>query len=188
MTREGVVSNTAPKTKSAKAKPAARPLGQQDSFVEPFVRRLSELESLIRSDKIAVDLDKHLIWVDATINDAHTLKMLFDARVEQTRVPASTAAGAGLRVSDIEPAVEVTSLDGRKYQARRARLSSIKVGTSVLHDLDCLVMPPEFGEAPALLGRDFLNRFTPTVNHEAGTVTLTQLQVKPVFRSGRPAH
>jgi predicted aspartyl protease len=186
LTQKGVVPSPARKAQGGKSASAARARGSENSPAEPLVHRLSELESVIHLDKTALDLDKHLIWVDATINDGHSLRMLFDPRVEQTRLTTTAAATAGARLSEFEPAVEVTAADGVKYQARRARLSSIKVGTAVLHDVECLVMPPEFGEAPSLLGGDFLNRFAPTVDYDSNTVTLTQLEIKPVFRPGRP--
>jgi hypothetical protein len=181
--REGSTAGVASKGTSAAA---TAPLGiSPNPAAEPFARRLRELEKVIRSERVAVDVDRSLVWVDVTIGGAHRLRMIVDPRVGEMRLAASTATEAGIRPYDGEPAVEIATLDGRRFLARRARLDSVQVGPYTLHDLECLVMPPEFGETPPLLGGEFFKRILPRVDLEAGTMTLTQLQVKPILRAPR---
>jgi hypothetical protein len=153
---------------------------------EPYARRLRELEKVIHSETLAVDVDKDLVWVDATIEGGHHLKMIVAPEAEAIRLAAATAAEAGIRPPDDGPTVEVATLDGRRFAARRARIESVQVGPSVVRDVECLVLPPEFGRTPPLLGGEFLKRFTTRIDPGAGKMTLSELRVKPILRGADP--
>ena len=49
------------------------------------------------------------------------------------------------------------------------------IGTFEAHDVRCIVLPPEFTNAPALLGGSFINRFGYTIDTGASTLTLHRL-------------
>lgn len=156
-----------------------------DPAAESSARRLKEFEKAIRSERVAVDVDRGLIWVEVTIDGKHRLRMIADPTAGDIRLAASTASEAGIRPYDGEPAVEITTLDGRKFAARRAPLAPVQIGPFILRDLECLVLPPEFGEAPPSLGGAFFKRISAKIDRGAGTMTLTQLQVKPILRAER---
>jgi hypothetical protein len=164
--------------------PASSRGPSHDPSTQPYARRLTELEKVVRSEKVAVDVDKGLIWVDATIGGSRRLKVIVEPKAEGLRLAAATAIEAGIRPVDGEPAVAVEAADGRMLPARWARLDSLQVGPYVLHDVECLVLPPEFGITPTLLGRGLLERFSPKIDPNQGTMTLTQLNVKPLLRGG----
>jgi hypothetical protein len=157
-----------------------------DPAAEPYARRLKELEKLIRLEKTAVDLDRGLIWVDATIEGNRRMKLIVEPESDVVRLAAATAVEAGIRPSDDEPPVEVATLDGRRFAARKARLETVQIGSHVIHDVECLVLPPEFGPAPPLLGGELLERFSARIDPATGSMTITQLQVKPILRAGEP--
>ena len=101
---------------AANARPAT---SSQDPASSPYVRRLKELETLIRSETIAVNPDKGLVWVDATIDGNHRLKLIVEPESDVVRLSADTAADAGIRLAEDSPTVEVATLDGRKFAAQR---------------------------------------------------------------------
>jgi hypothetical protein len=164
--------------------PAKSGGSERDPAAEPYARKLKELEKLIRSEETAVDADRGLIWIDATIDGKRHMKLIAEPESDVVRLAAATAAEAGIRPSDDEPAVEIATLDGRKFAVRKARLETLKIGSHVIHDIECLVLPPEFGPAPPLLGDELLGRFSARIDVATGTMTLTQLQVKPILRGG----
>lgn len=166
--------------------PASSRGTSQDPSTQPYARRLDELVKAIRSEKVPVDLDRGLIWVDATIDGTRRLKVIVEPKAEDLRLAAATAAESGIRPIDGEPTVAVETLDGRTLVARRARIDSVQLGSYVLHDVECLVLPPEFGASPPLLGGGLLKRFATSIDPNAGTMSLTQLIVKPIFRGGEP--
>jgi hypothetical protein len=179
-TRDG--SSVVPSTRPSGAA-NARPGGSaQDPAASMYVRRLRELEKLIRSETIAVDPDKGLVWVDATIERTHRLRLIVQPESDVVRLAAGTAADAGIRPPDDSPAVEVATLGGRKFAARKVRLETVQIGSHVLHDVECVVLPPEFGAAPALLGATLLERCSARIDAGAGALILTQIQVKPILR------
>ena len=183
--REGSTAGTA--SRGTTAAPTTSRSIPQNPAADPFARRLKELEKLIRSERVAVDVDRALVWVDATLDGTHHLKMIVNSRAADMRLAAGTAAAAGIRPLDGEPAVEITTLEGRKVPARRARLETVQVGACILRDVNCLVLPPEFGEAPPVLGGTFLKRISTRLDRDAGTMILTQIQVKPILRADRAA-
>jgi hypothetical protein len=166
--------------------PGASRGSAQDPSTQPFSRRLDELQRVIRSEKVALDVDKGVIWVDATIDGSHRLRMIVEPKAEGLRVSAHTATEAGVRPMDGEPAVEVETSDGRVLRARSARLDSVQVGPYIVHDVECLVLPAAFGDSPPSLGADLLGRFSTRIDATVGTMTLTQLNIKPIFRAAEP--
>ncbi len=183
MARPDIGSDSGPGTRKSNPAPASHRRPSQDPSIQPYSRRLDDLEKIVRSERIAVDVDKGLIWIDATIEGSNRLKMIPEPRIEGLRLASATAIELGVRPIDAEPAVEVETLDGRMLPARRARLDSVQVGPYVLHDVECLVLPKEFGVSPPLLGGRLLGRLTPKVDTNLGTMTLTQLNVKPILRA-----
>ena len=55
---------------------------------------------VIRSERMAVDSDKGLVWVNATIGNNHRLKLIVQPESDIVRLAAVTAAEAGIRLSD----------------------------------------------------------------------------------------
>jgi hypothetical protein len=156
---------------------------------EHVARRLEELENTIRTDSVPLDRDRTLLWVDATLNGKPGYAMIVDPGAEDIRLSARIAAEAGVRPSEgaDESLVVIPLEGGRTVRARRARLASIQLGPVSASDVECLVLPEDFGEAPALLGGRFLKRFATRADADAGTLLLTQVQLKPASRASKAA-
>jgi predicted aspartyl protease len=154
---------------------------------ENVARRLHELEKTIRTEKIVVDSDKTILWVDATLNGKSGYPMIVDPGAADVRLSARVAAEVGVRAVEGagEPAVEIPLIGGRTSQARRARLESVLLGSFKVSDVECVVLPEAFGEAPSVLGGSFLKRFAARTDADSGTLVLTQVQVKPAGRAAK---
>ena len=91
----------------------------------------------------------------------------------------------GVRPAEGNPIVEIATAGGRTIAARKARLATVQVDPLTAPDVECIVLPEDYGEAPTLLGGSFLKRFATKVDAEAGMMVLTQFQVKPILRAGK---
>jgi hypothetical protein len=155
--------------------------------VDHVVRRLQELEKTIRTEQVPVDWDRTILWVDATLNGKPGHMMMIAPGTQEVRLSARVAATLGVRPANDVGGDEIALVDGRTVQARRGRLESVQVGPFTADDVECRVLPEEYGEAPSLLGGSFLKRFATIVDGAAGTLVLTQVNVKPVSRAARGA-
>jgi hypothetical protein len=156
---------------------------------EHVARRFQELDKTVHTDAVPLDRDRTLLWVDATLNGNPGHAMIVDPAIEDVRLPARIAAEAGVQPSDggDESLVAIPLEGGRTVRARRARLASVQLGPVSAADVECLVLPPEYGDAPAVLGNGFLKRFASHTDPEAGTLSLTHVQLKPPSRASKPA-
>jgi predicted nuclease with TOPRIM domain len=157
--------------------------------LDHVVRRLQELEKTIERDTVSVDVDRSILWVDATINGKPGYTMIVDPGAEDVRLSARAAAEVGVYpvLGDGEEVVEIILAGGRHIEARRARLQSVLIGSFTAPDVECVVLPETFGEAPALLGGSFLKRFATRTDTAAGTLELTRVVVKPGGRAAKAA-
>ena len=110
--REGSTAGTASRGTSA-APTTSRSIPQSPA-ADPFARRLKELEKLIRSERVAVDVDRALVWVDATLDGTHHLKMIVDSRAADMALAAGTAAAAGIRPLDGLSRPSRSTLEGQE--------------------------------------------------------------------------
>jgi clan AA aspartic protease (TIGR02281 family) len=154
---------------------------------EQLARRLRELQRLIRTETVAIDRDRSIVWVEATLNGSSGQTMIVDLGGAETRLSARAAAEAGVKPASErdEPAVAIATADGRTIPARRARLASLQVGPLAVQDVECLVLPEDYGAAPSILGSSFLKRFAANVDDSSATLVLTQVQAKPITRTGK---
>jgi clan AA aspartic protease (TIGR02281 family) len=135
---------------------------------------------------VSVDLDRSILWIDATLNGKPGYTMIVDPSAAAVRLSARVAAEIGVRPApgDGEALVEI-ALTGRTVMALRARLESVLVGSVTASDVECVVLPEAFGETPSLLGGSFLQRFATRTDADAGTLVLTHVVVKPSSRAAK---
>src|SRR5262249_27394862 len=144
----------------------------------------------IRTERVPLEPDKIIFWVDATLNGTPGRKMVVEPGISYVRISAPLAAEVGLRPAADAPTVEVALADGRTGRARRATPRAVQVGPFTAADVECLVWPEDHGDVPALLGGSFLGRFTSRVDPEAGQLTLSQvsqLAAPPTAKPVNPA-
>jgi hypothetical protein len=171
----------APRKKSSPSERASRQSGATDSFKQ----RLRELEKTIRAEKVTLDVDKAINWVDVAINTQPVRKLVVDPATDEIRLSARSAAEAGIRPAPGDPTVDIATLDGRTIQARRTTIEAVGLGPFVIHDVACLVFPESAGDMAPRLGNSALGGFVTKIDADAGSMVLTHVQVKPVSHSGK---
>jgi gag-polyprotein putative aspartyl protease len=157
----------------------------QSVATAPFKLRLRELEKTIRAEKVPLDADKSINWVDVTINSQPARKMVIDPSSDELRLSARFAAEAGIKPAQGDPTVEIMTLDGRTIQARRTAVETIGLGAFSLHDVACVVLPESAGDMPPRLGNSALGGFFTTIDADAASMVLNHVQVKPITHSGK---
>jgi predicted aspartyl protease len=148
---------------------------------------LRELEKTIRAEKVALDVDKSINWVNVAINSQPFRKMVVDPSIGEIRLSARSAGEIGIRPAPGDPTVEIATLDGRTVQARRTAIEALVLGPFVLHDVACVVFPDSAGDMPPRLGNSALGQFVISIDLGGSSMVLTHVQVKPVTHSGKGA-
>ena len=157
----------------------------QVASTEPFKSKLREFEKTIHAERVPVDADKTVDWVDARLNGKLRNQMMVDLGVNEIRMSARLASEIGASPIPGETAVDIATIDGRIIQARLARLETVQVGPFTRHDVDCLVLPESSGDFPPVLGSGFFDQFSTRIDADLGAIVLTQVQVKPNFHASK---
>lgn len=139
------------------------------------LKRLERLEESIHSEKIALRRQAGTYWVAVVFNRKVTRELLFDSGASSISLPARMAADIGLVPSDTDTITRVSLADGSIVEASVRTIPYVRVGSFEARDVRCIVLPPEYTNAPALLGGSFINRFGYTIDTGASTLTLHRL-------------
>jgi len=150
-------------------------LGPTRRFLKNL-QRLERLESVIRTDRITMRRHAGTWWVPVVFNREVTRELLFDSGASTVSLPARIAAQIGLTPSATDTMTRVSLADGSVVEAAVMTIPFLRVGTFEAADVRCIVLPPEYPNAPALLGGSFLNQFGYTIDTGAGILTLRRIE------------
>ena len=140
-----------------------------------YVKRLERFEASVHTEQIALRRQAGTYWVTVVFNRKVTRELLFDSGASTISLPASMAAEIGLAPSSADTTTRVSLADGSVVEASVRTIPFVRVGSFEARDVRCIVLPPEFTNAPALLGGSFINRFGYTIDTGAGMLTLHRL-------------
>ena len=149
-------------------------LGPRPIFAR-HLKQLRKLESAITTEKIALKPQIGVMWVDVSLNGTASKAMIFDTGESFITLPAELAAPAGLHPTENDPIVYMVVADGRRVEARRMVLESVRLAEFTVHNIDCLVLPTEAKEALPLLGGSFLRHFIFQVDQTARVLTMSRV-------------
>ena len=110
------------------------------------------------------------ILVQAKINGAGPLTLLLDTGADRTVVAPLPLWRLGISTRNA-PRGEITGVTGATA-AEMVRVNSVEVGAARVGPLTIVAHDTDFKNADGLLGRDFLDQFTVTIDGRAGIVTL----------------
>lgn len=139
------------------------------------LKHLERFEARVHTEQIPLRRQAGTYWVPVVFNRTVTRELLFDSGASTISLPARMAAEIGLGPGSADTTTRVTLADGSVVEASVRTIPFVRVGTFEAHDVRCIVLPPEFTNAPALLGGSFLNRFGYTIDTGASTLTLHRL-------------
>lgn len=149
-------------------------LGPSRNFVQT-VKDFARYEALIMSDKITLVKRAGTYSIDVTLNTRTPVKMIFDTGASSISLPYEMAVKAGMKPDEAKQKVKVSIANGAIVEGKRMKLDSVRVGKFELKNVDCIVMPEDSPNVPALLGGSFLNNFKYEVDAEASVVRLSRI-------------
>ena len=110
------------------------------------------------------------ILVRAKINGAGPITLLLDTGADRTVIAPLPLGRLGISTRNTSRG-EITGVTG-KTSVDVVQVESVEVGESRVGRLAIIAHDAELQNADGLLGRDFLDQFTVTIDSKAGSVTL----------------
>jgi len=149
-------------------------LGPSKAFATNL-KALEKLEAKVLSESISLHKEANTWRIEVVLNGKGPMPMVFDTGASAISLPSSMAREIGINLSSDAPKVRVSIADGRTVTATKATIETVRVGKFEATDVECLVMPEEFSNAPPLLGGAFINRFNFKMDPDTGKLTLSKL-------------
>jgi aspartyl protease family protein len=149
-------------------------LGPSRAF-QGNLKSFEKAEATLLTETIPLRAEGKVHVVDVTLNGQVVEPMVLDTGAGLVSVPAELAARAGVLLQPNAPRVLVSVADGRQFEALPGWLNSVRVGKFTVERVECIVLPAEFANAPALLGGSFLRHFIVRISPEARTLQLSRV-------------
>ena len=153
----------------------------------PSRSRLREFEKTIHSEKVPIDADKTIHWIEATLNGKSRKMMMTDLGIKEIRLSARLASEVGARPAPGDPAVDIATIDGRTIRHDRRGSKQCRSVRSRITTSIALCSPRVPAMSPRCLAASFFNQFSTRIDADAGAIVLTQVQVKPILHSSKAA-
>jgi len=115
------------------------------------------------------------ILVDARLNGSTSARLMLDTGADRTVVAPRVIAAAGISLTRGTAAGTMKGATG-EAQVQSVPVDSIEVGAARVDRLVVISHDIDQSGVDGLLGRDFLDRFTVTIDNAQGVVTLTPKQ------------
>jgi predicted aspartyl protease len=128
-------------------------------------------------------IDNHIL-VQAMLNHTEPVTLLLDTGASHTMLTPETARRAGLRPTSRTPMGRLKVVGGQQVQFPLVPVAALAMGEAVVKNLQVGLLATFPGTRPVdgLLGGDFLEHFTLTLDYSA-----KRLQLTPA-RSGHRRH
>lgn len=111
------------------------------------------------------------ILVNARVNRAGPLTLILDTGADRTMISPAALQRIGVHAA-VAGGAEIKGVTGTS-QAAIVWVESVEVGTATAGPLAIVAHDADLRHADGLLGRDFLSRFSVTIDASASIVTLT---------------
>ncbi len=146
-------------------------------FYDTIGESLSNFESNLHRDAIAITKSSGNLVVEARINDALTCLMAVDTGASLVTISRNIATRLELDLGDERNVVEFQLADGSKTKGRVVALKSVQVGDSKAEDVLVAVMdsPPGPG-VDGLLGMSFLDNFSVKIDSANNKLVLETIK------------
>ena len=149
---------------------------------------------------VPIQIINNAIFVSALANRKERLMLLLDTGATHTMLTPDVAVALDLRVKPKTPRRKIQIFGGREINVPFVQLKELAIENAVVKDLEVgiYVVAPEAPVVDGLLGGDFLNHFTVTLDHAASRLRLASskaaigLEFVPIpagqFRMGSTDH
>lgn len=139
------------------------------------VKLLEKVEASVLTEEVTLRKEGGVFWVDVTFNGKTTKPMIYDTGASSVVLPSELALELGLKPSPNDEVVKAHIADGSIVDARKAVLSSIRVGKFTVKDVECIVMPPSKTDVAPLLGQTFQRHFISKFSPDAARLVLSKI-------------
>ena len=112
------------------------------------------------------------IMVDAQLNGSTSLRLMLDTGADRTVISPRVIAAAGISLTRGTASGTMKGATG-EAQVQAVPVESIEVGAARVSPLVVISHDIDQSGVDGLLGRDFLDKFTVTIDNSLGLVTLT---------------
>jgi clan AA aspartic protease (TIGR02281 family) len=148
-------------------------LGPSEAFTSGEAR-LKMFRKAFSSDVVQVKMDSGVPTVEVTINGKVTRTMTVDSGSSLVCIPADLAKDLALVPGPNDPEIIMQLADGKSHKARQMTLTSVRVGTFTVENVDCAVLEADLISAEPLLGGSFLQNFIYKLDPKAGELHLAR--------------
>jgi clan AA aspartic protease (TIGR02281 family) len=111
--------------------------------------------------------------VQAVINGKVTDTMIWDSGATMVLLSYATAQAAGVKWSDSDQTANLTMAEGKTVKAHDVLLTSIQLAGFTVKNVECAILPPEYGVTDDLLGDTFQRHFLCRLDQSGGKLQLT---------------
>jgi len=101
--------------------------------------------------------------------------MTVDSGASLVVIPADLAKDLALVPGPNDPELIMQLADGKSHKARQMSLTSVRVGTFTVENVDCAVLEADLISAEPLLGGSFLQNFIYKLDPKAGELHLARV-------------
>jgi aspartyl protease family protein len=141
---------------------------------------LRKLAAALISEKIQGRAEGNTLIVPVKLVDAdEPVEMVVDSGASLISLPANIADAAGISIPADADEVVLSLADGRRIPARLVTLQRVRVGPFEARDVEAVILSPEAGDAPPLLGMSFLGRYNFRINAADKSLSLVDVATEP---------
>lgn len=133
----------------------------------------------VSSDTIVVKTDSNVPVVEVTLNGTVVREMVVDSGASMVCLTADLAKQLNMNPTDKDETIMFTQADGKRVEAKKMTLKSVRVGQFTVVDVECAVLPATLVAAEPLLGGTFLNNFVYKLDAKAGEMKLAVIAGNP---------
>ena len=124
---------------------------------------------------VPIEIAEKMIFVAVEINGFPPMPFILDTGASFTLLKPAMAQRLGVSVPPNAPTVDLKVVGGRTVSVPLARVKTVKVGQLIVEDMDLGIFEsfPDVPELAGLLGGDFLDHFSVSVDRQARRLTLS---------------
>ncbi len=151
------------------------------------LRSLKRLQDAVLSDEIALrEEGSNILLASVSLNGKYVKELCVDSGSSLISLPYKMARDVGLNPDSSDDEVVLSLADGSRVRGKRLTIPKVRVGKFELDNVECVVLPANLTEAPALLGMSFLGQFSFKIDAEQKKLTMTKIDGAGSAKGAKP--
>jgi aspartyl protease family protein len=133
----------------------------------------------VSSETVQIKHDNNVPMVEVTFNGTVVRELVVDSGASMVCLTADLAKQLNMVPTDKDETIQFTQADGKRVEAKKMTLKSIRVGQFTVADVECAVLPASLVAAEPLLGGTFLNNFVYKMDVAKGEMHMAVIAGNP---------